>query len=157
HQAVKLLSILDQYEPPVNVGLIAELPRIEVRVVPNRDIGGLSGATQWDRTKGRWLVAINRDDSKTRRRFTLAHEFKHVLDNRRTTVLYPKRLYGAQTEQVVEQMCDWFAACLLAPRPWVKRLWTQESQDPAVLAATFNISPAAMNIRLEQLGLVEPR
>src|SRR5260370_42566163 len=42
-QATRLLVILEQREPPVDVGLIAELPRIEVRVVANRDIGGLSG------------------------------------------------------------------------------------------------------------------
>ena len=54
-------------------------------------------------------------------------------------------------------MCDYFAACLLMPRPWVKRLWAQGAQDAAVLAATFNVSPAAMNRRLQDLGLVEPR
>lgn len=56
-----------------------------------------------------------------------------------------------------ELMCDYFAACLLMPRPWVKRLWAQGVQDTAVLAATFNVSPAAMNVRVQQLGLVEPR
>src|SRR5215471_17734412 len=80
-QATKLLGLLDQNEPPVAVGLIAELPRIEVRVVPNRDLAGLSGMSQWVRERGRWLIAINRDDSQTRRRFTLAHECKHILDN----------------------------------------------------------------------------
>jgi len=46
-QATRLLSILDQHEPPVDVGLIAELPRMEVRVVRGRDLAGLSGMTQW--------------------------------------------------------------------------------------------------------------
>ena len=50
-QATMLLGILDQYEPPVDVGLIGELPRVEVRVVSNAAIGGLSGLTHWDRTK----------------------------------------------------------------------------------------------------------
>ena len=54
-------------------------------------------------------------------------------------------------------MCDYFAACLLMPRPWVKRLWAQGTQDATVLAATFAVSPAAMNVRLQQLGLAEPR
>src|SRR5689334_7936206 len=78
-QAMRLLAILEQREQPVAVGLIAGLPRIEVRVVPNRDLAGLSGMTQW--LKSRWLITVNRDDSQTRRRFTLAHEFKHILDN----------------------------------------------------------------------------
>lgn len=43
------------------------------------------------------------------------------------------------------------------PRPWVKRLWAQGIQDAAVLAATFNVSPAAMDRRLQDLGLIETR
>jgi len=130
-----LLGILDQYEPPVDEGLIGELPRVEVRVVSNAAIGGLSGLTHWDRTKAHWLIAINRDDSRTRPRFSLGHEFKHVLDRHHDEVLYPKRLYGDDAEKVAEQMCDFFAACFLAPRPWVKRLWAQGMQDAGELAA----------------------
>ena len=90
-QAMRLLAILEQREPPVDVGLIAELPRIEVRVVPNRDLAGLSGMTQWLKQQSHWLIAVNRDDSQTRRRFTLGHEFKHILDNPYINVLYPER------------------------------------------------------------------
>jgi len=89
-QATRLLALLDQRDTPVEVGLIAELPRIEVRVVPNRDIAGLSGMSQWLKKESRWLIAVNRDDSQTRRRFTLGHEFKHIVDNPYINVLYPK-------------------------------------------------------------------
>ncbi len=157
-QATRLLVILEQREPPVDVGLIAELPRTEVRVVPNRDIGGLSGMSQWLKRESRWLIAVNGDDSLTRRRFTLGHEFKHILDNPYINVLYPKREYGTlSAEERAERMCDYFAACLLMPRPWVKRLWAQGTQDGAVLAATFKVSPAAMDRRLQDLGLIEAR
>jgi Zn-dependent peptidase ImmA (M78 family) len=155
-QATRLLGLLDQHEPPVAVGLIAELPRIEVRVVPNRDLAGLSGMSQWMRERGRWLIAVNRDDSQTRRRFTLAHEFKHILDNPFIAVLYPKAQYSGQSKKdAAELMCDYFAACLLMPRPWVKRLWTSGTQDTEALTAAFNVSPAAMDRRLQDLGLVE--
>src|SRR5690242_1325251 len=154
-QAMRLLAILEQREPPVAVGLIAELPRIEVRVVPNRDLAGLSGMSQWLKQQSHWLIAINRDDSQTRRRFTLGHEFKHILDNPYINVLYPKSEQSA--EDRAERMCDYFAACLLMPRPWVKRLWAQGVQDAAVLAATFNVSPAAMDRRLQELGVIEAR
>jgi Zn-dependent peptidase ImmA (M78 family) len=154
-QAMRLLSILEQREPPVAVGLIAELPRVEVRVVPNRDLAGLSGMSQWLKAQSRWLIAVNGDDSQTRRRFTLAHEFKHIVDNPYINVLYPKREQSADDR--AERMCDYFAACLLMPRPWVKRLWAQGVQDAAVLAATFNVSPAAMDRRLQELGLIEQR
>jgi Zn-dependent peptidase ImmA (M78 family) len=157
-QAVRLLDIFNQFEPPVNVGLIAELPRIEVRVMPNQDLGsGLSGLTHWDRSKGRWVVAINRDGSRTRRRFSLAHEFKHILDNPFINVLYSVAGNEKESEKRREDICDFFAACLLMPRPWVKRLWAQGMQDAAVLAAVFNVSPAAMDRRLQELGLTPPR
>ncbi len=74
-QAMRLLQILGQTGPAVDVSLIAELPRIEVRVEPKLVVSGFS---QWNR--GRWLLAVNRDDSLVRRRFTLAHELKHILD-----------------------------------------------------------------------------
>lgn len=157
-QATRLLEILEQREPPVDVGLIADLPRIEVRVVPNRDLAGLSGMSQWLKRESRWLIAVNRDDSQTRRRFTLGHEFKHILDNPYINVLYPKSEYARlSAEDRAERMCDYFAACLLMPRPWVKRLWAQGAQGADVLAATFNVSPAAMDRRLQDLGLIESR
>ena len=111
--------------------------------------------SQWLKQQSHWLIAINRDDSQTRRRFTLGHEFKHILDNSYINVLYPKSEQSAGER--AERMCDYFSACLLMPRPWVKRLWAQGAQDAAVLAATFNVSPAAMNRRLQDLGLVETR
>lgn len=157
-QAVRLLSILDQYEPPVDIGLIAELPRIEVRVVTGRDLAGLSGASEWLRSTSHWLIAINGDDAPTRRRFTLGHEFKHILDNPFVNVLYQGLGYPERTvDERAERVCDLFAACLLMPRPWVKRLWTQGVQDTATLAATFKVSPAAMDLRLQKLGLTPPR
>ena len=157
-QAMRLLAILDQRDTPVDVGLITELPRIEVRVVPNRDLAGLSGMSQWLKKESRWLIAVNRDDSQTRRRFTLGHEFKHVLDNPYINVLYPKSEYGRESaEDRAERMCDYFSACVLMPRPWVKRAYTRGNQDTDALAAIFNVSPAAMDRRLQDLGLIESR
>ncbi len=54
-------------------------------------------------------------------------------------------------------MCDYFAACLLMPRIWVKRAWGDGINDQRALAALFDVSTTAMGIRLEQLGLTGPR
>jgi Zn-dependent peptidase ImmA (M78 family) len=54
-------------------------------------------------------------------------------------------------------MCDYFAACLLMPRMWVKRAWSDGINDQRALAALFDVSVTAMGIRLEQLGLSAPR
>src|SRR2546430_581049 len=42
-QAVKFLELLDIQKAPVDVSLIAELPRVEVVVRTTRQLGGLSG------------------------------------------------------------------------------------------------------------------
>jgi Zn-dependent peptidase ImmA (M78 family) len=155
-QAIKLLELLGQHEPSVNVSLITELPHVQVKVEPNLKAAGISGIAQWSR--GRWLIVVNRDDSPTRRRFTLSHEFKHVLDH-----LYIKEIYselGSTNEEqhrITEQICDYFAACFLMPRNWLKRAWADGVQDQAALAAMFDVSEAAMAVRLRQIGLTEPK
>lgn len=155
-QATLLLELISQREPAVDVGLIAELPRVEVKVEPSLGLGGISGFSQWSR--GRWLIVVNRDESGTRRRFTLSHEFKHVLDHPFIKEIY-SALGSTEDEQhrITEQLCDYFAACLLMPRIWLKQAWTNGIQSPAALAAKFNVSEAAMTIRLRELRLIEPR
>jgi Zn-dependent peptidase ImmA (M78 family) len=154
-QAIKLLELLGQHEPSVNVGLIAELPRVEVKVKPKLHKSGISGIAQWSR--GRWLIVVNRDDSPTRRRFTLGHEFKHVLDHPFVSVIYSELGENdADRDRATEQICDYFAGCLLMPRNWIKRAWANGVQDQAALAAMFDVSEAAMAVRLRQIGLTEP-
>jgi Zn-dependent peptidase ImmA (M78 family) len=64
----------------------------------------------------------------------------------------------AAADEAAERMCDYFAACLLMPRSWVKRLWAAGgTQETEALAATFVVSPAAMSRRLQELGLAPSR
>jgi predicted transcriptional regulator len=152
-QAAKFLHLLNIERAPVDVSLITEIPRVEVMVRTSHQLGGLSGLSEWD--KGRWQIAVNRDDSTTRRRFTLAHEFKHVLDHPFMRVLYTDR-WGRIDDRRVEAMCDYFAACLLMPRSCVKHAWATMTQNHTKLAAYFRVSPAAMARRLADLKLSEP-
>jgi Zn-dependent peptidase ImmA (M78 family) len=150
-QALKLLALLDQHQPAVNVAGIAELPRIEVRVEAKLPVSGFS---QWSR--GRWLIGINKDDAPVRRRFTLAHEFKHVLDHPFIDTAYVDRK-SRPSEARAEAICDYFSACLLMPRPWVKQAWVGGIQDQRALAQLFGVSEAAMALRLRQLGITTER
>src|SRR5580704_13272227 len=75
-QAGRLLALLGIEEGPVPESAITELPRIQVeRMTPSP----VSGAAQWSR--GRWLIVVNGAEPWGRQRFSLAHEFKHVLDS----------------------------------------------------------------------------
>jgi Zn-dependent peptidase ImmA (M78 family) len=154
-QATKLLDLLDIHEAPVDVARLASLPRIDVQVEPRHRMPTLAGFSHWDR--GRWLIVINRNNSPGRRRFTLAHEFKHVLDHANWQTTYANLGGGSLKlrSQRVEQLCDYFAACLLMPRPWVKDAWASGMQDVESLAAQFNVSRDAMRIRLTYLGFLD--
>jgi len=150
-QATRLLNLVAISEPPVPSEVITGLPRIRVeRAFPL----SASGATRW--IKGRWVIVLNAGEPAVRQRFSLAHEFKHVLDSPfgQGRLLYPATP-GMTSEQRVESTCDYFAACLFMPRVWVKRAWCGGTQDPQVLARRFGVSVQAMQIRLLALGLTE--
>lgn len=151
-QATRFLTLSGVTEPPVPERIIADLPRVQierVRLLP------VSGATEW--TKGRWLVVLRASEPVTRQRFSLAHEFKHILDDRFVDVLY-RGIPEAERGRFVEQVCDFFAGCLLMPRPWLKRAWASlRIQRLPDLAEHFGVSEQAMEVRLSQIGLCTPR
>lgn len=148
-QAMKFLLVSGIVEPPLPEAAISGLPRVQVeRIFPAPS----SGAAQW--SHGRWLIVLNGTETRGRQRFSLAHEFKHVLDNPFIDVLYPATRAMSDHDRA-EQVCDYFAACLLMPRTWLKKAWTG-TQDPHTLARRFDVSAQAMRVRLLQIGLVEP-
>ena len=147
-QADRLLRLCDITEPPLLEEVIAGLPNIQIeRVVPARALA----ASQW--SHGRWLVILNGAETRARQRFSLAHELKHILDHPFVTILYPRR--DVSTE-LAEQACDYFAACLLMPRRWLRAAWYDGIRDVRVLARRFGVTPQAVKVRLLQVGLIEP-
>ncbi|MDP9340532.1 MAG: ImmA/IrrE family metallo-endopeptidase [Actinomycetota bacterium] len=149
-QAAKFLELSGVTEPPVPEKAITGLPRVQVERVK---LTPTSAATEW--SHGRWLILLNAAEAANRQRFSLAHELKHIVDNPFIHLLYPA-VRGASHSDRAEQICDYFAGCLLMPRPWLKRQWGRGVQDPRVLARRFEVSQAAMNVRLRQIGLSEP-
>jgi predicted transcriptional regulator len=148
-QATRLLQMAGIDEPPVLERVIAELPKIEIRrLIP----WPVSGCTDW--AKAAWIIAINGAESPQRQRFTIAHEFKHILDHRVVDIIYPPRL-GRSSIERAEAISDYFAGCLLMPKVMVRRAWVAGIQDVTRLARLFNVSPAAMRTRLIQLGLID--
>jgi hypothetical protein len=142
-QANRLLEFSGVPQAPIPLTLISDLPRIEVRVDPDLPA---SGCTQW--LGGRWLIVLNAAESSNRMRFSLAHEFKHIVDHRDVTRLYA-------SSQQAEVVADYFAACLLMPKRAVKRAWGEGPQQAEELARLFEVSPAAMTRRLRDLGLAD--
>jgi hypothetical protein len=149
-QALRLLQLLMLDGPLVPEEALTGLPRLRVeRISPLP----ASGATQW--IHGRWVILLNGAEAPVRQRFSLAHELKHVIDHERIKVLYPDS-GGMSGHERAEQVCDYFAGCLLMPRPWLKRAWTSGLQDLGQLSRQFGVSRQAMQVRLLQTGLMEP-
>lgn len=142
-QAGRLLELHQLTHGPVPTEIVTELPR--VRQAFDFDLP-TSGLAHWDGTN--WVLTVNAGESETRQRFSLMHEFKHVLD-------HPIRHLLPDSDST-ERIADYFAACVLMPKTWVKRAWFDGIQHVERLAAMFAVSPAAMRFRLDQLGLSTP-
>jgi Zn-dependent peptidase ImmA (M78 family) len=149
-QANHLLHYFKVVTNAVPEEIVSELPRIRVR---REDGLPVSGAAYWN---GRyWIIALNRSEPRFRQRFSLMHEFKHVLDHTTKQFLYRDRPFQTADQQA-ERVADYFAACLLMPKMVVKRLWYQGNQNIVRFAAMLRVSPRALRFRLDQLGLTEP-
>jgi Zn-dependent peptidase ImmA (M78 family) len=148
-QANRLLRLSGRTEPPAGEDIIAELPGIEIQRAAT---ASAQAAAEW--SHGRWLILLNAAETRGRQRFSLAHEFKHILDHPFATILYPGRSEGRS--ELAEQVCDYFAACLLMPRRWLRRAWAEGVRDSHVLARRFGVTPQAVKVRLLQVGLIEP-
>lgn len=150
HQASRLLEWWDQTEAPVPDEVVTELPRLKVSLLADMPV---SGSSHW--TGSHWQIVLRAGDHPRRRRFSLAHELKHCLDHPYREFIYAGLLDRLQEAQV-ERIADRFAAGLLMPKRLVISAFTSGEQDLHQLARHFDVSPRAMRIRLEHLGLSEP-
>jgi predicted transcriptional regulator len=148
-QATRLLLRSGVTYGPVPSEVIAGLQFVQVhlRRLPS------SGATKW--VKPHWHIILNSLESPVRQRFSLAHELAHIINHPHLHEAYG-RLDTPTARLAHERLCDYFAACLLMPRPLVKDAWAHGAQDEVELAKRFDVSAQAMHVRIIQLGLLEP-
>lgn len=145
-QANRLLALWDVSDGPVPREIISELPRIRI-VYEDLPV---SGASEW--RNGCWIIVLNRRDSWRRQRFTLMHEFKHIIDYGSANYLYNgDRLHTA--DEQAELTADYFAGCVLMPKRLLKRAWSDGIQTPVKLARRFQVSAQAADVRLAQTHL----
>jgi hypothetical protein len=130
-QAAKLRKVLGVKTTAMPLKWITRLPNLRCELVPAHQLGeSISGLTT--RVKdGDYLIAVNRNNSLTHQRFSLAHEVKHLLDYPYADTLHARLGYGNESlhERHIERICDYFAAHLLMPSTLVKRVWGHGFQD----------------------------
>ncbi len=137
-------------EPMLPNDALMTLPRIKVMIAVSMMHAGMSG---WDQDSRQYQVVINGQDHPARQRFTLAHEYKHIVDyNSHADHFQSFSSYSAHDQ--AEDVCDYFAACLLMPRHLLKSAWCDGIQNTRDLAQLFGVSKAAMRVRLRQTGTV---
>lgn len=142
-QAVRLSEYLGRRGERLDLANLDRLPRIHFQSASRMPVSGLS---HW--TGSTWVVAVSASEPKVRQRFTLLHELWHILEHGRADRL---------TETQLERVADYFAGCALMPRPLLKRLWCGGVQRLDQLARRFDVSERAVEVRLLQVGLTEPR
>ncbi len=149
-QATRLLKLMTVAGPPVPIEqILTELPRVEIRRSPGLRT---SGRTEW--AGNRWIILVAEDEAHVRQRYYMGHELAHVIYH----PLADLSLAATDTIDAVtrlEKSCEYFAACLLVPRLWIKQAYFEDRiQDVPSLARLFGVSWIAMRVRLEQLGLI---
>lgn len=148
-QAALLLDLSNVYEPAVPQFVIASLPGILVDYQADWPTSGMAVATD-----SHWRIVIRSNEPRWRQRFSLAHEFKHVLDDPVIDRMF-RHLPEEQRQDRAERLCNYFAACLLMPRPWIKADWYGGTRKIFELARRYYVSAEAMSTRLSELGLTD--
>ncbi|HWJ98260.1 MAG TPA: recombinase family protein, partial [Acidimicrobiales bacterium] len=142
-QAAMLLDFYGIDDGPIPIAVFATLPRTSVGLDPTLPTSGMS---YW--TGDEWRLVARADEHPNRQRFSLAHEFKHVIDHPSRDLLYPD--HAAR-----EDTADYFAACLLMPKVAIRRAWCAGIQDLDDLSERFMVSTPAIQRRLVDLGLTD--
>lgn len=138
-----VLAHLGMREPPIDPWAIAREIGVEVVEV---DAPGWDGALQSDETRA--VAWLKRDEHPVRKRFTLAHELGHLL-------LHPTGLTFRDTSfsgDARETEANLFAAGLLMPMWVLDPIAHHLKFDVEALCEAFQVSRAAMRIRLQRMG-----
>ena len=141
-------------DAPVRISAIAKA--LGVTVV-SADLGsGISGEIRPSpEHPGSFIIRVNKNDSTRRQRFTVAHELGHYLLHRSEIGrgIVDDVLYRSSLSDWREAQANRIAADILMPDPlieeWYRRARELRVDDVvAFLADKFNVSRAAMRIRL---------
>lgn len=160
-------KLLDKYpdcfKAPVKIERI--IKRLGISLIEQDFDLTMSGAAIIDGNKK--IISVNKNESASRKRFTIAHELGHILlhyDQELNVDLKPIRLnrdFNSGTgESWREIEANYFAATILMPSALVEehydRLTARLDDDDVLLgeiASKFGVSVQAMSIRLAKLEL----
>ncbi|HEX2903382.1 MAG TPA: ImmA/IrrE family metallo-endopeptidase [Jatrophihabitans sp.] len=154
-QAARLLQLRGVETIPVLTTIVSELPRIIVEQDSELPLHAASGCSDWDSCRRAWVISINPREPRTRQRFTVLHEYKHIIDHGGPEIQmdnWAARFHRAPAEIVA----DYFAGCVLIPKRVLNAAFYDGIQTATDLAQLFDVSADAIRVRLAQVGLADP-
>ena len=161
----RLLDDHNMAEPPIDVvGLAAAL---DATVVDEELDESISGMLLRDGDQA--VIGVNRSHATVRQRFTVAHELGHLLLHKGTPLFVDREVRvnmrdGRSSTALSshEIQANAFAASLLMPTHLIRSELSKLRPDAGqteiigVLAQRFDVSQAAMQYRLINLGILDP-
>lgn len=103
--------------------------------------------------EGDFVIYLPHVTSSRRDRFTIAHELGHYFLH----YLHPKRedgaAFGRGERNDIETQANVFASSLLMPEETFRRTYTRHNGDAYAVARILEVSPAAVEVRAQVLGL----
>ncbi len=153
-QASKLRTWAKASAPDINLVWLLNQQAVPVNLVPSHELGEESGLTT-NVVSGKLEMYLNRSEPAQRQRFSLLHEFKHVLDFPGAERLHAGLGSGNKKIQAdqIELIANEFAGQVLMPKRLVVSAYLK-TQDLHLVANLFNVSAEAMKTRLTKLGLI---
>lgn len=161
-KAEKLLESIHIQNPPVSINDIVENNGLDIKF---SDLGeNVSGVLAIQNEKG--SIGVNKNESKVRQRFTLAHELGHyVLHSKKQNQLFIEdKMYRNEESSTGdlrrEREANAFAAATLMPKELLKQEIEKHQLDIAhedsikKLAQIFKVSEVAMTYRVTNLKLI---
>jgi len=152
-QANRLLELSGGAVVPVPSSIVTDQPRITVEHDSRLIALALSGCSDWDIRRRTWVISLNPVEPRRRRRFTMLHEYKHIIDYPSPGIRPSRYAYQRPAAEIVT---DYFAGCVLMPKRLVAAAYYDGIQRPADLAQLFDVSKEAVQVRLAQIALAEP-
>ncbi|WP_306359832.1 ImmA/IrrE family metallo-endopeptidase [Nocardia sp. CC227C] len=132
---------------------ISRMPKLRVDYITGQR---LHGASFWDTRARQWVIQINKDDHWKRQLFTVAYEFKSLLDYGFEDLLYHDvRLRSASRQ--ADYAAQYFARYLLVPDTLLRAALSTGTTDIRALAEQFGVAEAVVHERLRELGLIGSR
>lgn len=159
------IEILQSEMSQFPVDVESAINRIGIAFSKEKMGDGKSGCIKF--SDGRFSITINENEGNQRQRFTAAHELAHyflhrgMLEKVGGLNRHQDSLYGAHAKDNPadpflsshEVEANKLAANILMPKTAVHERYDADDNNVLELAKIFNVSRAAMNIRLQSLGL----